>query len=356
MHKVPLRTRAFATTMAVITAASMAIPNTALAQIQFNGDSEVHDTYASDTLNHDGQNTTMDGYDGVGFVVSGGEEQTIEVKGENNVEGTIASTTDLTITGGGTLNVETSGTGVGTYGSSEDSADLTIDNTTVNVSNADDANGAWGVAAQYGDINIQNGAEVNVDIDVPGRAEGVRTIGGDVNITDSTVNVKSKSEVDNASSRAMGIAAYGRGDKGGNINVDNSDVKVDSSIAMWAISTNGKVPGQINITNSKIVAPEGAHVQDVDYWIKSDIDGDGKIDDVRVYGQTIGKGDDVIASFDDPDILGTVEIKSARSLNAALLKKIPATSDNTANAAAIALGASALIVAGAVVSRRRMQE
>lgn len=353
--KSSFRTRVFTTAVAVITAASMAVPTPALAQIQFDGDETVHDTYESETINHDGTTTTMNNYEGAGFWVGskdGDGEQTIT--GNGTVDGNIRSNEDLTIKDADITINSNAGAAIAVSDRNNDTSSVTIDNSKVDIEGT--KSNTEGIYTSNGDINVVNGSEVTIDQTKSEAASddasiittGMYTANGNINIKDSSVDISANKE-----GKSDGMGAEGTETGKGNVNIENSHVKVDaSSIAIIALNRTGEDQGKINIVDSVIVAPQGARVQDVAFNVSRN----GRDLPFTWKGQVIGKGTDTITSWDSEDILGSVTIEATGTNTVKAAKKLAATGDSSVNPAAIALGAGALIAAGYVVSRRRTQE
>ena len=302
--------RVLATALAVSTSWAMVGPSFALAADGFvfeGGEDYYTDASANDegTFSWDGADDfVMDNYQGVGFVANG--DANLEVRGDSAVDGSIGAVGgDLTVTGG-TLDASEEG-GAALFAVD---GDVTIDNATVNAQSKDTQ---AAIAALNGDVNIK-GATVNATNESSKDdvvANGILAIDGSVNISDSTVDATSTG----GSDQTAAILAYGYyAEEAPEVNINNSFVHAESDwMSITAFNeNNADAPGQINIEDSVIVDPYGAHVQDllVDYTY-----GDGSKG--MMYGQTIGKGEGVITDLYSDDIVSSVTIAPARRRNTA---------------------------------------
>ncbi len=211
------------------------------------------------------ENTNISGWDypndtlvmGGDYTLTVDEGSQASVRGING-GGENGTDHSVTISGGGTLNVESS------TGNAITAQSVTVENTTVNatasagemgasnaiqaqnnvtINNATvnaDASGSYmfssGINSSSGNVNINNS-----NVNASGNATAI--IGSGVNITNSTVNANT-----NNPSGGQGIAAQN------NVNINNSDVNAKgTNDAMQA--------GNIVINNSTIATPEGAVIK-----------------------------------------------------------------------------------------------
>ena len=362
-------------------------------------------------------NMTLDNYNG-GSIISDGNLN-IALSDANTVDtaempyGVYVFDGDLSITGDGNLDVNVDGnanraTGIGASGDLSITGDGNLD---VNVGGKDgqvcgiragkdlsitgngscdvkvSAPNSMGIMTDNGDLNI-NGTTVNVNTS-GSSAAGMGAKSGNVTITDSSVSsIASNSSSYYTSSGAIFSGGY---NKSGSITITGSDVTAKSSSqgivayagkkatgapqviiadsnvtaegddgAIAAHGVNASYPGTIAITGSSIVAPAGAHLQDVadsgNYF----------------YGQAIGTGSGTITQVWFAD--GSPNPEVAKSVT---IEKIPAaadpatptavapataaagtaaTSPKTADEAPVALLALTLSAAGGalVASRRKL--
>lgn len=357
----PIAKRVIATAMAITTSWSLMGSPIAFAADSFafdDGSGMYTDAYTNDdgSFSWDGADQfTLTDYEGVGWVANGDAD--VDLNGANAVTGPIATNNgDLSITGDGSLDVD----GGDAPALTAVNGDVNIESTTVNATSElpkeidQYANSLGTIEGIEGDVNITSSdvsATMKSDAEHVG-SHAILAVDGDVNIKDSTVSAVSEGGADVSS----GIMAIGFEDETApTVNIDNSYVYAEGDgMSITAMNLdNADAPGKVNITNSTIVAPEGAHVQDL--LVKYVFDGGDK---GTWYGQTIGKGEGVIDSFQSKDIVTAVLIAPvAEAISNQAASKLPTTGDTTSNNGVAAIAtAGALFTAAAVLARKRTQE
>lgn len=365
--------------------------------------------HAEGTLNIQlkGENTiTVTGYEGNAVANALEVVDAKEMDSDGEVTGTIEEG-DLSITGDGSLQVKAEGQGNAIGISVE--GDLDIDGATVGVS-VGGGMGATGINAE-GDLAVSN-ADVSVSADASGGLDGVAcglVVTGDVFITKSNVEVSISNEVATDGSVSLSDLGLfgtfaGMGLYGANVSIEDSEVSVSASkdmqggagiVAMGvAISAEGqqqateapvlriknsdvtvkglaaaaislflgfadegsavldqRQKGTIVIEGSTITTPAGASIQDLKMPF-FEMAGLGEI--ATAYGQAIGTGEGVIASYAEGRIAGDVSIERATEDEVLSSAKggLPQTGDAAKGVVPIA-GAGLTAAAAAAYSRRK---
>lgn len=370
--------------------------------------------YAEGTLNIQlkGENTIVATNNAAASGAVGGSTTALEVvdarekdAGGNTIS--IIEEGDLSITGDGSLQVEVESSiaSDGIYAS----GDLGIDGTTVKVNASSSAEGAIGVKAD-GDLAVNN-ADVRVTADAKGGLAGVAQglssndisitnsnvevsisnevvtdgsfslsdiglyeifagtglTGLNVTIADSTVSVSASEEMQGgAGIVAMGMAMSAEGEQVATeapvLSIKNSDVTIEG-LAMAvgsffvSISDEGSAvldqsqKGTIVIEGGTITTPAGASIQDLKMPF---FEVAGLREIATVYGQAIGTGEGVIASYAEGRIAGDISIERATEDEVLSSAKggLPQTGDAAKGVVPIA-GAGLTAAAAAAYSRRK---